>query len=307
MFNYAVRRLALGVPVLFVVTILVFLMRVVLPGDPVELMFFGEMPPPEVIAQVRHEWGLDRPVWEQYLVFMERAIRGDLGNSYRSQVAVTEQIMERYPNTIRLATAGLLVASAIGLLAGVIAAVKQNSVFDVASMLIALAGVSTPSFWLGLLLIHYFAVRWRIFPTMGSGTWQHLVLPAITLGMLSASVIARMVRSSMLEVLRQDYIRTARAKGLSERAVIYQHALRNALVPIVTLMGLQFGNLLGGAFIIETVFAYHGVGHLCVTAINTRDFPVIQGIMLVMSITYVAVNVIIDMTYALLNPRIRYS
>lgn len=295
------------IPVLLVVTVLVFLMRVLVPGDPVEIMFFGESPPPEVVEQIRRDWGLDRPIHEQYGVFLARALRGDLGNSYRSGQPVLEMIAARYPNTLALAGAGLVVGLLLGLAAGVMAAVRRGSLLDLGSMLVSVVGVSMPSFWLALLLMYYFAVQWRWFPPIGSGTLRHLVLPALTLGLLSAAVIARMARSSMLEVLRQDYIRTARAKGLSERLVIYRHALRNALIPVVTVVALQFGNLLGGAFITETVFAYAGLGQLGVQAINTRDFPLVQGVLLVSAVTYVLINVLVDLLYALINPRIRFS
>lgn len=304
---YGIRRLALAIPVLFVVSVLVFLMRSAVPGDPVEIMFFGESPPPDVVAKIRQDWGLDRPMHEQYLIFIGRALKGDLGRSYRSQQPVAKEIAARYPKTIKLAVAGLVVGSTVGLGAGIVAASRQNTLFDLGSMLVALVGVSMPSFWLALLLMNYVAVKWRLLPPMGSDTWRHLVLPALTLGLLSASVIARMARSSMLEVLRQDYIRTARAKGLSERITIYRHALRNALIPIVTLIGLQFGNLLGGAFITETVFAYHGLGQLGVQAIGTRDFPLVQGVTLVIAATYVCVNLMVDLVYGLINPRIKFT
>lgn len=307
MLTYAIRRLALAIPVLFIVSVLVFLMRLAVPGDPVEIMFFGESPPPEVVAKIRTDWGLDKPIYEQYLIFAGRALQGDLGKSYRSQQPVAREIAARYPKTLQLALAGLVVGAFIGLGAGVVAAARQNTLFDAGSMVAALIGVSMPSFWLSLVLMNYVAVQWRLLPPMGSGTWKHLVLPAVTLGLLSASVIARMARSAMLEVLRQDYIRTARAKGLGERVTIFKHGLRNALIPVVTLLGLQFGNLLGGAFITETVFAYHGLGQLGVTAISTRDFPVVQGVTLVIASTYLLVNLVVDLVYGVINPRIKFT
>lgn len=304
---YGFRRLALAIPVLFIVSVLVFLMRVAVPGDPVELMFFGESPPPEVVTKIRSDWGLDRPLHEQYLTFVGRALRGDLGRSYRSQQPIAREIAVRYPNTLQLAIGGLVVGLTVGLAAGVLSAAKQNSLFDTASMVVALLGVSMPSFWLALVLMNKVAVDWRLLPPMGSGSWRHLILPSITLGLLSASTIARMTRSSMLEVLRMDYIRTAKAKGLSERVTIYKHGLRNALIPVVTLMGLQVGNLLGGAFITETVFAFHGLGQLGVQAIATRDFPMVQGVTLVIASTYLLVNVAVDVLYGVINPRIKFS
>lgn len=307
MLVYGIRRLALAIPVLIIVSILVFLMRVAVPGDPIELMFFGEAPPPETVAKLRKDWGLDRPLHEQYLLFASRALQGDLGKSYRSQQPIAKEILSRYPKTLQLALAGLVVGITVGLAAGVLSAARQNSLFDAGSMVVALLGVSMPSFWLALVLMDKVAVDWRLLPPMGSGTWKHLVLPSITLGLLSASTIARMARSSMLEVLRMDYIRTARSKGLSERVTIFKHGLRNALIPVVTLMGLQFGNLLGGAFITETVFAYHGLGQLGVEAIATRDFPMVQGVTLVIASTYLLVNVAVDLLYGVINPRIKFS
>ncbi len=296
----------MAMPILLAITVLIFCIRALVPGDPVEIMFFGESPPQEVVERIRASWGLDRPIYEQYLIYIGRVVRGDFGLSYRSREPVAEEIFARFPRTLTLAVCGLTLGLAVGLLAGIVSAVKQNSAFDLGSMMVALAGVSMPSFWLGLLLIYFFSVRWRLLPPMGSGTWQHLVLPSVTLGLLTASVIARLTRSSMLEVLRQDYVRTARAKGLSERVVVYKHSLRNALIPVITVVGLQFGALLGGAFITETVFAYPGLGQLGVNAIRNRDFPIIQGVLLTVCTFYVSINLLVDLVYGFINPRISY-
>ena len=307
MTSYIIRRVLVAIPVFLAVTVLVFALRALVPGDPVEIMFFGESPPPEVVEMIHKSWGLDKPIYEQYYIYMSRIVKGDFGTSFRSRQPVMKDIAARYPNTLRLAFTGLTLAVLLGVITGVISAVKQNTLFDFGSMIVALVGVSMPAFWMALLMMYYFSVKWSLLPAMGTGTWKHLVMPSLTLGLLSASVTARMVRSSMLEVLRQDFVRTARSKGLSERVVVYKHALKNALIPVVTLIGLQFGSLLGGAFITETVFAYHGLGELGVMAINNRDFPVVQGVILVISSIYVLVNLIVDVMYGFIDPRIRYS
>ena len=307
MTSYIIRRILVAIPVFLAVTVLVFALRALVPGDPVEIMFFGESPPPEVVEMIHKSWGLDKPIYEQYYIYMSRIVKGDFGTSFRSRQPVMKDIAARYPNTLRLAFTGLTLAVLLGVITGVISAVKQNTLFDFGSMIVALVGVSMPAFWMALLMMYYFSVKWSLLPSMGTGTWKHLVMPSLTLGLLSASVTARMVRSSMLEVLRQDFVRTARSKGLSERVVVYKHALKNALIPVVTLIGLQFGSLLGGAFITETVFAYHGLGELGVMAINNRDFPVVQGVILVISSIYVLVNLIVDVMYGFIDPRIRYS
>jgi len=305
--RYAVKRLALLPLTLFLISVAVFSMRVVLPGDPVELMFFGELPPPEVVAQVRSAMGLDRPLPVQFLLFLGRAVHGDLGVSYRSGRPVMEEILSRYPRTAQLAVASFGFAAVAGIGFGVLAGTRKDSAWDLLGMVGALLGLSMPAFWLGLLLIYVFSVELRFFPVYGSGTWRHMVLPALTLGLISSAVIARLTRSALVEVLQQDFIRTARAKGLTERLVVYRHALKNALIPVVTVLGLQFGTLLGGAFITETVFAWHGLGELGVKAIQTRDFAVVQGVVLVVACTYVLVNTVADLMYGLLNPRIRYE
>lgn len=307
MARYIVKRLLVLPLVLVLISAAVFSMRLLLPGDPVELMFFGEMPPPEVVAQVRAAWGLDRPLPVQFGMFVWNALRGDLGISYRSGRPVAEEIASRFPRTLELAVAGFGFAAIFGVAAGVFSGTRKDTPVDTAGMVAALVGVSMPAFWLGLLLMYVFSVKLRWFPTYGSGSVRHLVLPAVTLGLISAAVVARLTRSALIEVLQQDYIRTARAKGLSQRVVVYRHALKNALIPVVTVLGLQFGGLLGGAFITETVFAWHGLGELGVKAIQNRDFPIVQGVVLVVAATYVFTNTLADFVYGLLNPRIRYE
>jgi ABC-type dipeptide/oligopeptide/nickel transport system permease component len=305
---YLIRRLLLLIPVIIGVLTLIFFMRALVPGDPIEIMFMGEMPPnPETVAQIRSELGLDVPLPVQYVNYIVGVAKGDLGKSVRTRRPVLVEIRERYLNTIILTFASLLVALTVGLITGVLAAVYKDSIIDTITMMLALFGLSMPAFWFGLLMIYFFGVQLRWFPVMGSGSLRHLVMPALTLGLIASTVQARVTRSSMLEVLNSDYIRTARAKGLNKATVVLRHGLKNALIPTVTVLGLQVGGLLGGAFIIETVFAWHGIGELAVRAISQRDFPLIQGVIVVVATTYVLVNLLVDIVYRLLDPRITYE
>jgi len=307
-FRYILYRLLAVIPVLFGVSIAVFFMVRLVPGDPIQIMFANQAAPsPERIAEMRHQLGLDLPIWKQYLQYIQGIAHGDFGQSIRSRQPVFDEIIERLPNTLRLTAASLVVAVVIGISTGVISAVFKGKWIDKVSMVIAILGISIPGFWLGLMMMLVFAVRLGWFPVSGAATWKHLVMPAFTLGLLSSAVIARLTRASMLDAMNQDYIRTARAKGLTETGVVVRHALRNALVPVVTIVGLQIGGLLSGAFIIESVFAYPGIGALAVTALQNRDFPMIQGIVLFVAVVYVGVNLIADLVYGLLDPRIRYS
>jgi ABC-type dipeptide/oligopeptide/nickel transport system permease component len=303
---YIARRLLLLVPVWFGILSLVFLMRVLVPGDPVEIMFFGQQTTPEVKAGVRHQLGLDRPLYVQYGKYVWGVLHGDLGTSITTQRPVVAEIRSRYPNTLVLTLASLTVAVLVGLIAGILSAVYKDSLVDTVATVLALAGLSMPAFWLGLLMIYLFAVTLHWFPVLGSMSPRGMILPSVTLGVIASAVLARIVRASMLEVLQQDYIRTARAKGLGEGTTVIRHALKNALIPIITIIGLQFGGLLSGAFIIEFVFAWHGVGELAVQALQKRDFPLVQGIILVVSTTYVLVNLAVDLLYASVDPRIAY-
>ena len=305
--RYIARRLFVMLIVLWGVTVLVFLMRVLIPGDPIEVMTFGQYATPEVKAELRREFGLDQPVLAQYRIFLSQLLQGNLGKSIRTRQPVVWELAVLYPRTLRLAVSAMVVAVTIGITLGVLAAVRRNTALDVLAMIAATLGVSMPSFWLGLVLIRFFGVRLGWLPVIGSETWAHLVLPAATLGVIFSAILARLTRSSMLEVLGQDYIRTARAKGLHAVVVVWRHALKNAVIPVLTVAGLQFGFLLGGAFIVETVFAYHGVGELAIKSILFRDFPMIQGITLLVAATTVVVNLIVDLLYALLNPQLRYE
>lgn len=314
MTRYIARRLLLAIPTLIGVTFLVFWSIRLVPGDPA-IALAGELATPELIAKVRNDLGLDQPVFVQYALYIGRILQGDMGNSIRSRVPVLDEIALRLPRTLTLALVSLVVSAVIGITIGVSSATRPNSWLDTGSMIFALLGVSMPIFWLGLMLMIFFAVllpQWLglsgpVLPPTGWGTWQQLVMPVMALAANSMAIQARMTRACMLEVLRQDYIRTARAKGQRERIVIYGHALRNALLPIVTILGLQFGTLLGGAVLTETVFALPGVGRLLVDSIGFRDYPVIQGTVLVIAIGFVLTNLVVDILYAYLDPRIQYS
>jgi peptide/nickel transport system permease protein len=275
-----------------------------LSGDPVLLMVSSDAPP-DVVATTRHALGLDRPLPEQFADYVTRAARGDLGVSLRSSRPVAALIRERLPATVELTVAALLIAVAIAIPAGIVSAVKRGSAVDRLAMVGAVAGQAVPIFWLALLLIAFFGVYLRWLPVFGRGSLAHLVLPAVSLSTVILGRLARLVRSSMLEVLGQDYVRTARAKGVGEVRVLAGHALKNAAIPIVTLLGLQFAQLLGGAVVTETIFAWPGIGRLVVEAIFNRDFPVVQGVVLVVSLIFVAVNLLVDLAYAALDPRIR--
>jgi ABC-type dipeptide/oligopeptide/nickel transport system permease component len=308
MTQYLVQRLILAGPVLLGVSIAVFLMMHLLPGDPALAMLAGQSGiTPEDVDRVRRQLGLDQPVPVQYLNYISRVLQGDFGESVHSHRPVLEMIAEQAGSTIQLAVAAMAIAVTMGIILGTISALRQNTWVDTLSMLVALFGVSMPSFWFGLILIYFFSLRLGWFPVTGQGGWQRLVLPAIALGMDFSAITARLVRANLLEVLRQEYILTARSKGLRNQLVVTRHALRNAMIPVLTIIGLQLGNLLGGAVVIETVFAREGIGRLAVTAILSKDFPLVQGIVLVAAVVYVSINLLIDLSYATLDPRIRYG
>jgi ABC-type dipeptide/oligopeptide/nickel transport system permease component len=307
MTRYIGGRIATSIPVLLGVSIIVFAIMRLLPGDPIIIMF-GEQPTSaEVIERLRVEYGLNDPIPVQYLRFLGDALTGDLGRSIRTGAPVLSSIVEQFPRTLELTAAAMLVALVVGLTAGVLAAVTRHGVLDYAIMTLALFGVATPSFWLGLMLVLVFAVNLRWLPTSGQGDLAHLILPALTLGAGGVGLIARMTRSALLDTLARDYVRTAHAKGLARPAVIVRHALKNALIPVITVVGLQFGQLLAGAVVIEIVFARQGIGFLVVNAMLKRDFPVAQGVILFSAVVYVFVNLAIDVLYAYVDPRIRLS
>jgi len=302
---YLARRVLAVVPVLFGVTLAVFSMLFLVPGDPVKMMLAEFVTSPDQIAQMRAQLHLDEPLPQQYGRFVANALRGDLGTSIRSRRPVATEIAENVASTAQLALASMAVAIAIGVPLGLLAALFRNTWLDVGSMVVALLGVSMPSFWLGLLMIFVFSLHLAWFPATGGGDLLHLVLPSLTLGTIASAIIARLTRSSMLEVLGQDYVRTARAKGLAWWGVVVRHALKNALIPIITIFGLQFGNLLAGAVIVETVFSRPGLGRLIVGGILAKDFPLVQGTVLFVAASYVMINVLVDVAYAFVDPRIR--
>jgi peptide/nickel transport system permease protein/oligopeptide transport system permease protein len=304
--QYAVRRLLLAIPTLLGVSLLVFSIVRMLPGDPAVAMA-GVHATQEVIERTRKELGLDQPFLQQYFRFLSGLLRGDLGKSIRTGRSVWTEVLERFPPTLELSLASLILATLGGVLIGVISAAKPYSFFDYTSMLAALLALSAPVFWLGLMLMLLFSVRLGWLPAAGRGSFAHLVLPSLTLAASSLALIARFTRSTMLEVLRQEYVTTARSKGLGERRVILLHALRNALIPIITVIGLRFGALLSGAVLTETVFAWPGVGRLVVDSVSARDYPVIQGAVLVIAFSFVLINLVVDLLYGVVNPRIRYD
>jgi peptide/nickel transport system permease protein len=304
MHRYLIRRLLLTIPVLLGVATLVFSLIHFIPGDPAQAML-GEGAAPDEVAQLRARLGLDRPLLVQYGSFLQGLARGDLGVSLRNDQPVLQQILERMPATAELAFASMAVAVLIAVPLGIIAAVWRGTVVDHGAMTLSLVGISVPNFWLGPLLAIVFAVELGWLPVGGRGTLAHLVLPAVTLGAALAAILARMTRASLLEELREPYVLAARAKGVSRARAILHHAFRNSLIPIVTILGLQFGVVLTGAVITETIFAWPGIGRLLIQSISFRDYPTVQGCVLLIAITYVGVNLLTDLTYGFLDPRIR--
>ena len=307
MWLYIVRRLVVLIPLVWAIITFTFLALHATPGDPVTEMIEEIQPGPEMEQMLRERFGLDQPLHVQYFRYLTGVLRGDLGRSITTQAPVMDEIILRFPSTLQLAFAGMGVAIVIGLVFGIIAAVTRVPGAGFGIMVGALVGISMPNFWLGLMLILFLGVELGWFPVLGGSGIHALVLPAITLGVSSGAVLARLTRSSMLEIVRQDYIRTALAKGLREQVVIYRHALRNALIPIVTVMGIQFGNLLGGTVIVESVFARAGVGRVAIDAIQQRDIPLVLGVVIFFAVIYIITNLLVDISYGFLDPRIRYE
>jgi ABC-type dipeptide/oligopeptide/nickel transport system permease component len=305
MLRYGLRRLGQSVPTLVAVSVLTFAMVRLIPGDPAVLIA-GEEATPETLRGIREQLALDRPLAEQYLVYAGRLLQGDLGTSIRSKQPVAGELAARIPATVELALAALLVLVVVGALLGVAAAVWRDRWPDHLVRVLSLVGVSTPTFWLGAVLILLFAIRFRLFPVSGRGALVYLVLPAVTASMDGVALVARLVRASLLDVLAEDYVRTGRAKGLGEGPVVWRHALRNALIPVVTVLGLELGRLLGGVVVVESVFGWPGFGRLLVTAIQTRDYPLVQSAILVFGAAVILLNLAIDLSLGLLDPRVRY-
>ncbi len=306
MFQYVLKRLFSTLPVLIGISLLLFFMLRMLPGDPAQVLA-GQMASQEDIQNIRQQLGLDKPIFIQYGLFLSRLARFDLGRSARTQNPVMEEIWSRLPNTVLLAVAAITLACLFGIPAGIISAVKPYSWMDYLFTSMALFGISMPVFWLGLMLVLVFSVLLKWLPAGGTGSFKHILLPSFTLAAFVVAFITRMTRASMMEALSQDYTTTARSKGLKEKVVIIKHALKNALIPIITVVGLQFGLLLGGAVLTETVFAWPGMGRLIVDSILARDYPVIQGAILIFGLLYILVNLVVDLIYACIDPRIRYD
>jgi ABC-type dipeptide/oligopeptide/nickel transport system permease component len=299
-------RLLLALPALWLILTMVFLLAHIVPGDPVEQML-GEGARAEDLQQLRHSLGLDAPLPLQYVRYLGGVLRGDLGESFRFQQPVLRVVLERYPATLELAVVALLVCAAIGIPVGMIAAARRGSGVDHAAGVLTLLGLSVPNFALGPVLILVFSVLLGWLPVSGRGGMAHLILPAVTLGAALAAILTRMVRTAVMEQLSADYVRTARAKGLSESAVLLRHAFRNALIPVLTILGLQFGTLLAGTIVTETIFSWPGIGRLAVQSIAARDYPLLQGCILVIAVSYVFVNLLTDFVYVLADPRVRFE
>lgn len=306
MLSYIIRRLLVTIPLLLGVAFIVIVSFDLIPGDPAALML-GEFATPKAIAELRANLGLDQPLLVRYFDYVGDLFRGDLGRSIKDNRPIATILGETFPYTLQLAVAAIVVSIVIGIPLGILAAARPGSWIDNLIRIGSLAGLSMPVFWTGLVFIVIFSVNLRWFPVSGAGTWKHLVLPAVTLALPSIAVLARMTRSSVLEVLRDDYIRTARAKGVAQGSILFKHTLRNALVPVITVLGLQLGQMLGGAVLTETVFAWPGMGRLTIFAIFNRDFVLMQGLVLVLAFVYVFVNLLVDLSYGLVDPRVTYS
>lgn len=306
MFNYTIKRILQVIPMLMVLTIVVFFMVRLAPGDPVQNML-GLDVPPEMVEIERENRGLNDPLHKQYIRFIKELLRGDLGESIVTRKPIVDELAERFPNTIILAFGGIVVGSLIGILFGIIAAVWHNKFWDNIIMVLSLLFLSTPSFFLAMLLMLYFTLKLGWLPSIGLDTPAHSVLPILTLGLQAVGFIARTTRSSMLDVINQDYIRTSRSRGIPNRVIIFVHALRNAIIPTITAIGLKFGVLLAGSAIVETVFSINGVGRFIVDSVSKQDYPAIQGSVLVLAVTFVVVNTFVDIMYAFVDPRIKYE
>ncbi len=297
----------MSIPTLFGVSVAVFMLVHLLPGDPVDVMLQGTSASTEQKAAVRHQMGLDQPLVQQYVSFISRAVRGDFGRSFRSHSVVLQEIRNGFPDTLLLTATGMTVAIVFGFGLGMLAALRKGTWLDSGAMIFALFGVAMPNYLIGILLIYLFSIELHWLPATGQGSLDRLLMPALALGWGYAAIISRLVRANLADVMRREFVLTARAKGLTNGAVVYRHALKNALIPVVTMLGLQFGNMLSGAVVVEALFARRGIGNLLVHGILARDFPMVQAIVLILSAIYVLANLLVDLSYGLLDPRIRYS
>ena len=304
--KFIVQRLLAALVTIWIATIAVTILIHLVPGDPVRIMYGSFQTTPEELEAIRVRLGLDQPIWTQYVMYIGRLLQGDLGNSIVGDQPVLDILLTRFPATLSLTLASLAIAVVVGMSLGFLAAYKRGTWVDVGAMVLAIVGVSMPHFWLGLLLLFLFALQLQWLPVAG-GDWRSLILPALTLGLANAAVLARLTRSAMIDIFDQDFVRTARAKGLPKSVVLYRHALRSGLVPVVSMLGLQFAYLMGGAIVVENVFAWNGVGRLAIEAVFARDYPLIQGFILFFATIVALASVVIDVAYAFLDPRIRYS
>ncbi|MGR3367743.1 MAG: ABC transporter permease [Sagittula sp.] len=304
--KFILQRLLAALVTIWIATIAVTILIHLVPGDPVRIMYGSFQTTPEELEAIRVRLGLDQPIWTQYFMYLQRLLQGDLGRSIVGDQPVLDVLLTRFPATLALTVSSLAIAIVVGMSLGFLAAYKRGTWVDVGAMVLAIVGVSMPHFWLGLLLLFLFALQLQWLPVAG-GDWRSLILPALTLGLANAAVLARLTRSAMIDIFDQDFIRTARAKGLPRSIVLYRHALRSGLVPVVSMLGLQFAYLMGGAIVIENVFAWNGVGRLAIEAVLSRDYPLIQGFILFFATVVALASVVIDIAYAFLDPRIRYS
>jgi peptide/nickel transport system permease protein len=301
------RRLAISLPVLLGVTVLVFLILHLIPGDPAQIMLFGSRPTPQQIEQLRAQLGLNQPLPLQYALYIGRLVHGDLGQSFITGRPTVDEIAQRLPDTLELTLAAMLVAVVIGMPIGIVGGVRPGSWADRLGSGFAVLGVAVPYFWFALVLILLFAVDLRVLPSLGEGSWNAIILPAVSLGWGLSAIIARLLRNNLVEIYQQPYMQVARAKGLSERMMLYGHALKNALIPVVTILGLQFGNVLSGAVVVEVIFGRPGIGSYLVQAIQAKDIPVVQSVVLFIAVIYILINLVVDLAYGILDPRIRLS
>lgn len=307
MLRLIARRLAISLPVLLGVTVLVFLILHLIPGDPAQIMLFGSRPTPQQIEQLRAQLGLNQPLPLQYALYIGRLVHGDLGQSFITGRPTVDEIAQRLPDTLELTLAAMLVAVVIGMPIGIVGGVRPGSWADRLGSGFAVLGVAVPYFWFALVLILLFAVDLRVLPSLGEGSWNAIILPAVSLGWGLSAIIARLLRNNLVEIYQQPYMQVARAKGLSERMMLYGHALKNALIPVVTILGLQFGNVLSGAVVVEVIFGRPGIGSYLVQAIQAKDIPVVQSVVLFIAVIYILINLVVDLAYGILDPRIRLS
>jgi len=304
--SYIIKRILSVIPVLFIVITVVFFAFKLIPGDPA-IMYAGEQAEPETLERIRHEMGLDQSVLTQYVKYISRLVRGDMGKSFIVRKPVASEVFYRFKNTLKLSVVAIILAIFLGIAFGLISAIKYETGFDYFFTVLSITGISIPVFWLAMLMMYIFSIQLKLLPMAGNTSWKNYIMPSICLAAYSVAFITRMTRSAILELMGDDFVRTARAKGVKERLVLFRHILRNALIPIITIVGLRFGYMLGGAIITETVFAWPGMGRLLVMSVKHRDIPMVQGCLLVFSVSFVLINLIVELLYGIVDPRVRYK